>query len=217
MIGKEIQVGLLDDHQIIREGLTSLLNHSDVGIKVIWEASASREALQLAETNPPQVVITDISMPGMDGIAFADELRRYAPNVKTVVLTMYTDAELIERAMAVGIRGYALKSSPSRTVVDAIKAVCAGELFFDESIPDDIKVQARFSQKKPSTTPALTSRQLEVLKLICDGHTERQIADSLGISYHTAHAHKNNIMQRLHIHSKVDLVKYAVQKRLVQV
>lgn len=217
MTGQKIQVGLLDDHQIIREGLTSLLNHSDVGIEVIWEASASREALRLAESDPPQVVVTDISMPGMDGIAFADELHRCAPNVKTVVLTMYTDAELIERAMAVGIRGYALKSSPSQTIVAAIKAVYAGDLYFDESIPEDVKVQVRFSKKKPSSVPTLTSRQLEVLKLICDGQTERQIADSLGISYHTAHAHKNNIMQRLHVHSKVDLVKYAVQKHLVQI
>lgn len=217
MIGTRIRVGLVDDHQVLRDGLRSILEEPEEGMEVVLEAASAREALDEIEAAKPDILIVDISMPGMDGLELAKILHREHRSVRIIVLTMYHDLDLIERALQAGVSGYILKNNAAHMVADAVRAVHRGKTFFDRTIPADTLSQLRFRPKEHSKAATdLTSRQVEVLRLICDGKTEREIADELGISFHTAHAHKNNIMQKLGLHSKVELVRYAVQRNLLK-
>lgn len=217
MNGTAIQVGIVDDHAVLRDGLKSIIVEADPPMEVVLEASSAREALEKLSETEVRILLTDISMHGMDGLELARQVRQAEPRVRVIILSMYHDAELIERAVKAGVWGYLLKDAAADEVVEAIKAVHRGSTWFKSGVPEDIVSEYRFASSDDSHVETrLTPRQTEILELICDGLTEREIAASLGISHHTVHVHKNNIMQTLHLHSKVDLVKYAVQHKLVQ-
>ena len=187
-------------------------------MEIALEAGSAREALDQLATTTIQILVTDISMHGMDGLELARQVHQMEPRVRVIVLSMYQDAELVERAVKAGVWGYLLKDNAASQVVEAIEAVHRGSTYFRSGIPEEMVSEYRYASSDDSKTKTtLTPRQTEILELICDGLTEREIAASLGISHHTVHVHKNNIMQTLHLHSKVDLVKYAVQHKLVQV
>ena len=218
MNGTAIQVGLVDDHQVLRDGLKAVIGAADPPMEIALEASSAREALDRIRESGVQVLLTDISMHGMDGIELAKRVHEIEPRVRVIVLSMHRDADLVERAIKAKVWGYLLKENAASQVTEAIEAVHRGSTYFKSGIPDDVVSEYRYSTSDDDRVETkLTPRQIEILELICDGLTERQIADSLGISHHTVHVHKNNIMQTLHLHSKVDLVKYAVQHKLVQV
>lgn len=218
MNGTAIQVGLVDDHQVLRDGLKAVIAAADPPMEIALEASSAREALESIRESGVQVLLTDISMHGMDGIELARRVHEIEPRVRVIVLSMHRDADLVERAIKAKVWGYLLKENAASQVTEAIEAVHRGSTYFKSGIPDDIVSEYRYGTTDDSKVETqLTPRQVEILELICDGLTEREIADSLGISHHTVHVHKNNIMQTLHLHSKVDLVKYAVQHKLVQV
>jgi DNA-binding NarL/FixJ family response regulator len=218
MNGTAIQVGLVDDHQVVRDGLRSIIEESLPAMEIALEAGSAREALDQLATTTIQILVTDISMHGMDGLELARQVHQMEPRVRVIVLSMYQDAELVERAVKAGVWGYLLKDNAASQVVEAIEAVHRGSTYFRSGIPEEMVSEYRYASSDDSKTKTtLTPRQTEILELICDGLTEREIAASLGISHHTVHVHKNNIMQTLHLHSKVDLVKYAVQHKLVQV
>ncbi len=217
MNGTALQIGLVDDHAILRDGLKLVIEEADPPMCVVLEASSAHEALEKLEKTDLQVLLTDISMHGMDGLELARTVTIRQPKVRVIVLSMHDDAELVERAVAAGVRGYLLKDHAARDIVEAIVAVAQGDHWFRTGIPETLVNEFRYGPAKRSTgATQLTPRQLEILRLICDGLTEREIAEELGISHHTVHVHKNNIMQSLSLHSKVDLVKYAVQHKLVQ-
>ena len=217
MNGTALQIGLVDDHKVLRDGLRLVIEDAEPPMQVVLEAATAREALEQLESIPVQILLTDISMHGMDGIELARQIHDRRPRVRVIVLSMHNDAELVERAVRAGVRGYLLKENAATAVVDAIVAVSRGDQWFDPGIPGELVSQYRYDGTgSTTTTTRLTPRQTEVLRLICEGMTEREIADDLGISHHTVHIHKNNIMQTLHLHSKVDLVKYALQHKLVQ-
>lgn len=218
MNGTAIQIGLVDDHQVLRDGLKAIIEGADPPMEVALEASSAREALDRLERTDVQVLLTDISMPGMDGIEFARQVHKIDSRTRVIILSMHRDAELVERAIKAHVWGYLLKENAASQVTDAIVAVHSGSTFFRSGMPEDIVSEYRYNSNRDAAMETkLTPRQTEILELICDGLTEREIAASLGISHHTVHVHKNNIMQTLHLHSKVDLVKYAVQHKLVQV
>ena len=213
-----LQIGLIDDHAVLRDGLKLVIDEADPPMSVVLEASSAHEALEKLKTIDVGILLTDISMHGMDGLELANAVRSQWPHVRVIVLSMYDDAELVERAVNAGVRGYLLKDHAARDVVEAIVAVSEGDHWFRTGVPQSLVNQFRLGSATRSTGATdLTSRQIEILRLICDGLTEREIADELGISHHTVHVHKNNIMQSLSLHSKVDLVKYAVQHKLVQI
>lgn len=217
MNGPDIRVGLVDDHRMLRDGLRLVIAEAGPPMQVVMEAGTAREALDLLDQTPVEILITDIAMHGMDGIQLAREAIARHPNLRVIVLSMHNDAALIERAISAGVRGYLLKDHAAGEVVDAITCVSRGDTYFEAGIPPEIVNQFRYGDTDPDKPSVrLTPRQTEVLRLICDGLTERDIAAELGISHHTVHVHKNNIMQTLNLHSKVDLVKYAVRHRLVQ-
>ena len=218
MNGTAIQVGLVDDHQVLRDGLKAVIGAADPPMEIALEASSAREALDRIRESGVQVLLTDISMHGMDGIELAKRIHEVEPRVRVIVLSMHRDADLVERAIKAKVWGYLLKENAASQVTEAIEAVHRGSTYFKSGIPDDVVSEYRYGTSDDAKVETkLTPRQIEILELICDGLTEREIADSLGISHHTVHVHKNNIMQTLHLHSKVDLVKYAVQHKLVQV
>jgi len=218
MNGTAIQVGLVDDHQVLRDGLKAVIAAADPPMEIALEASSAREALDAIRDSGVQVVLTDISMHGMDGIELAKRIHEIEPRVRVIVLSMHRDAELVERAIKAKVWGYLLKENAASQVTDAIEAVHRGSTYFKSGIPDDVVSEYRYGTSDDSKVETkLTPRQTEILELICDGLTEREIAETLGISHHTVHVHKNNIMQTLRLHSKVDLVKYAVHHKLVQV
>ncbi|MFW5718585.1 MAG: response regulator transcription factor [Spirochaetota bacterium] len=218
MNGTAIQVGLVDDHQVLRDGLKAVIGAADPPMEIALEASSAREALEQIRESGVQVLLTDISMHGMDGIELAKRVHEIEPRVRVIVLSMHRDADLVERAIKAKVWGYLLKENAASQVTEAIEAVHRGSTYFKSGIPDDVVSEYRYGTSDDTKVETkLTPRQIEILELICDGLTEREIADSLGISHHTVHVHKNNIMQTLHLHSKVDLVKYAVQHKLVQV
>lgn len=217
MLGTKIRLGLVDDHQVLRDGLKAIVEEEGEGVEVVLEAASAREALDLLEERSPSILIVDISMPGMDGIELTRELRREHPEVKTIVLTMYHDADLVERAIHNGAKGYILKNNAAALVLEAVETVHRGEPYFDRTIPQELLTQLRYEPEEGAkASTELTSRQLEVLRLICQGRTEKEIAGDLGISFHTAHAHKSNIMNKLGLHSKVELLRYAVQRNLLK-
>ncbi len=217
MNGSALRIGLVDDHGVLRDGLKLILEDAEPPMEVAMQASSAPEALEMLETADVQVLLTDISMHGMDGIELARAVLNRRPDVRIIVLSMHDDAELVERAIRAGVRGYMLKDHVAQELVQAIVAVSRGEHWFRTSMPDTMVNEFRYGSATHSKGATdLTPRQVEVLRLICDGMTEREIAEDLGISHHTVHVHKNNIMQSLQLHSKVDLVKYAVQHKLVQ-
>ena len=218
MNGTAIQVGIVDDHQVLRDGLRAVIEEATPAMEVVLEAASAREALAKLRETEVRVLLTDVSMHGMDGLELARQVHSLEPRTRVIVLSMYHDAELVERAIKAHVWGYLLKENAASQVVEAIEAVNRGSTYFRNGIPQDVISEYRYGTSDDSRIETrLTPRQTEVLSLICDGLTEREIADNLGISHHTVHVHKNNIMQTLHLHSKVDLVKYAVQHKLVQV
>jgi DNA-binding NarL/FixJ family response regulator len=206
-----VRVGLVDDHRVLRDGLRAVIEESEQPIEVALEASRGKEALNALERSKVDVLVLDIAMPGLDGFGVLRRLRDASTTVRTIVLTMYADTPLIVRAIRLGAWGYILKDNAAATIVEAIIAVSRGNKFFDSCIPESV-----IENYAGEEGGALTPRQTEVLRLICEGRTEREIAEELGISSHTAHAHKNNIMRKLNIHSKVALVRYALDRKLVQ-
>lgn len=214
MMGRSISVGLVDDHRMLIDGLRSIIRNAAEMIDVIGEAGNAIDAAAMVEAVDPDILVTDISMPGLSGLQLAANIAAAGDRPRVIVLSTYKDADIVERAVKAGVWGYLLKADPAGTLIDAITVVHGGGRYFSPSIPREMITGYRCSGDTLETE--LTRRQLEVVGLICEGKTEREIAEELEISHHTAHVHKNNILQTLHLHSKVDIVKYAVQRGVVQ-
>ena len=157
-------------------------------------------------------------MPVLNGIETTVRLLKNDPSVKVIILSMYKDKVLVEKAISSGARGYVLKESATEEIVKAIDEVYSGRYYFSPEVSGYLVegfLHGR-SDEAHAQEPSLTDRQREILKLICDGYTEKEIGEELNISYHTVHVHKNNIMKALDIHSKAELIKYAVKNRIIQ-
>jgi len=209
---------LADDHTVVRDGLKAVVQKLDPDIVVVNEASNGREALEMAEQTPADIYLLDISMPVLNGIETTVRLLKQDPSVKVIILSMYKDKVLVEKAVRSGARGYILKESATEEIVKAIDEVYAGRYYFSPDVSGYLVHGFLHPSEEGGETAesALTDRQREILKLICDGYTEKQIGEELNISYHTVHVHKNNIMKALDIHSKAELIKYAVKNRIIQ-
>ena len=210
---------LADDHTVVRDGLKAVMQQLDPDIVVVNEASNGREALEMAEQTPADVYLLDISMPVLNGIETTVRLLKHDPSVKVIILSMYKDKVLVEKAIRSGARGYILKESATEEIVKAIDEVYAGRYYFSPDVSGYLVhgfLHAGEGSEEGENEAALTDRQREILKLICDGYTEKEIGEELNISYHTVHVHKNNIMKALDIHSKAELIKYAVKHQIIQ-
>jgi DNA-binding NarL/FixJ family response regulator len=207
-----IKVLLADDHTLVRQGLKSLLERE--GIQVVGEAQDGHEVLQLAAKHSPDVAVIDISMPLLNGLDAARELKRSAPKTKTILLTRHDEDEYLIEALRAGVKGYVLKNQAASDLVHAIQLVCRGQVYLSPGM-SSVVVDAYLSKTELPVDP-ITSREREVLQLIAEGKSTKDIASLLGISVKTADSHRSRLMRKLDIHEVASLVRYAVRKGLVQ-
>ncbi len=215
---KKIRVLLVDDHAILREGIKALLEKQD-DIEVVAEAADGREAIPKVAQFRPDVVVLDISMPTMDGLESTRQMKRENPDIKVLVLTMHDNEEYFFQLLRAGASGYVTKKSVSRELVSAIEAVYRGESFFCPSMAKFLLSDFLRLDKAVENTgqEELTPREREIVKLIAEGYTNQQIADLLHRSVKTIESHRSNILRKLGIHDSIELVKYAVRKKLIEI
>lgn len=206
-----ITVLLVDDHILVRRGFRRLLE-DDGGIAVVGEASDGEEAVALAEKHHPQVVVMDCAMPGINGIAATRRILAGAPATAVLMLTMHGEETLVRQALEAGARGYILKNALDLDLATSVRRVAAGEQVLDPNIS-----VGGGAPLKGERSRALSARELEVLQLICEGLSNREIGSRLSLSINTIAVHRANIMSALGLHKTAELVMYAIQHGLVHV
>ena len=213
----KIKVLIADDHAIVREGIRMILaSHED--IEVVGEAADGRETIAQVEKLAPDVVLMDIAMPGLGGLEATLEIVRSHPASKVLVLTQYDDSEYIFRFLKAGAAGYVLKKTVGSDLVSAIRAVAQGKSFIDPTVAD--KVIKGFLERPEAGSDdtlydRLSDREKMVFKLIAEGYTSRQIADTLFLSIKTVMTHRANIMEKLGLHNRAELIKYAIRRGII--
>jgi two-component system response regulator NreC len=207
---------IADDHGVLRAGLRALLN-AEPGLVVVGEAADGQAALRLAGEMHPDVVVMDISMPGVDGIEVTRQLKKDLPNVRVLILTVHEDESLLRAAIRAGAAGYIVKRAVESELISAIHAACRGELYVHPSMTRALlhDLQPAFISEDVSVE-LLTPREIEVLRLVAKGYTNRQIAEELTISVRTVESHRANLMDKLNLRSRVELVRYATKHRLLE-
>lgn len=209
----KIKVLLVDDHAIMRDGIRALIDlHGD--IEIVGEASEGREAIEKERELVPDVVIMDIAMPGMDGLEVTRRIMKESPKVKVLILTQHDNREYILSAIKAGTAGYIPKRALGSELIAAIRSVHKGDSFLYPSAAAAL-IKDYLHQKKEEPYDRLTAREREVLRLIAEGYTSREIAEMLGISIKTVLGYRVKIMGKLDIHNHTELIKYAMRRGIV--
>jgi DNA-binding NarL/FixJ family response regulator len=215
MNGK-IRVLICDDHTLFREGLKALLQN-DAGIEVVGEAENGREAIEKLKQIPTDVVLMDISMPLLNGFEATQRIVQTHKNIHILILTMYDEDDLIIRCLEAGASGYVLKDAPAEQLVYAIREARKGGKYLSPSVVNKVVSQYLQTSVRPKDTyDLLSSREREVLKMLAEGLSVKEIAYRLKLSVKTVEAHKYNLMRKLDVHDRTELVKYAIQKKLIR-
>jgi DNA-binding NarL/FixJ family response regulator len=211
------RVLIADDHGIVRRGVRTLLE-TEPGIDVVGEAADGREALRMCQTLRPDVAILDIAMPQLNGIEVAAQACKHDPNLKVIVLSMYADETYIVRALTAGARSYLMKEATEEDLIPALRAVIAGKSFFSPGISKillDDYVRQLQHRGLTDSWELLSTREREVLQLLAEGHTNKEVASMLNVGVSTIETHRNRIMQKLSLRNFADLVLYAVRKGII--
>lgn len=218
-----IKTILVDDHQIIRDGLSNMLREAD-DILLCGCASDYTKALEMVRKSDPDVVITDLSLPGKSGIDLIRKIKEVFPAVRILVLSMYVSEDYIFNALKAGAWGYLPKQDTTKAeLFKAIRTLSKGEQYFSDTIAQIItRVYSHSVKKSPDPesmgkTHTLTSRENEILRLYANGYSNQEISETLNISVRTVETHKNNIMQKYNFRSTVDMVKYAIRNKLTEI
>ncbi len=217
----KLRILIADDHEVVRRGLCALLQARE-GWEICAEAKDGREAVEKAGQLKPDVVILDVGMPNLNGLAATRQLTQLDPHCKVIVLTITDSDQVIREALDAGARGFVLKSDAARDLVSAVEALQRNRMFFTPRVND--MVLAGFLDKghngssgEPPRLPKLTSREREVIQLLAEGKSSKEVACVLNLSTKTAETHRSNIMRKLGFHSIRDLVVYAVKNNIIQV
>jgi two-component system, NarL family, response regulator NreC len=212
-----LRIVLADDHTIVRNGLRVLLERQPDFV-IVGEASNGREAIEITEQQSPEVVLMDIAMPTMNGIEATARITAALPKTAVVILSVHSDESYILRALKAGARGYLLKDSAESDLIQAVRAVAAGKAFFSPAVSkvlaEDYIRQVR-QRGLEDPYDLLTARERELLQLIAEGKSAKEIAALLNLSAHTVDTHRGNLMQKLHVHSIPELILYAVRKGII--
>ena len=214
------RIVLADDHEVVRAGLRALLEEQS-GWEVVAEAADGRDAVEKASKLKPDVVVIDIAMPSLNGLEAVRQIVKAVPNTKVLVLTMYDSDPLIQQVLQAGARGYLLKSDAGRDLVSAIDALRRNKTFFTPKVSQ--MVLEGYLDKSPREKEAedepeslrLTSRQREIVQLLAEGKSSKEVAAVLGLSVKTAETHRANIMRKLDCHSVTELVRYAIRNHII--
>ncbi|MFY9688784.1 MAG: response regulator transcription factor [Candidatus Acidiferrales bacterium] len=216
---KTVRILIVDDHDLMRRGIKALLQ-SHAGWEVVGEAHTGREAVTKAEELKPDVVILDISMPDLNGIEAARRIRKSSPNTEVLILSVHYSDQLIRDILEAGVRGYIVKSDSDRDLVIAVETLANHKPFFTPRATEVIL--SNFNGARPgndlpeSVRDRLTSREREIVQLLAEGKSSKEVASSLGISVKTAETHRANIMRKLQLHTVTDLVRYAVRNQIIE-
>ncbi len=210
-----IKILLADDHKIVRDGLKSLIK-KEVGMEVIGEADNGRKTVQLARDLEPEIIIMDISMPDLNGIEATRQIVADSPDVKIIALSMHSDKRYVKGVLSAGASGYLLKDSAFEELVEAIRTVDTGRFYLSAGIVGVVVKDYVGSQanKDALTSDILSAREREVLQLLAEGKSTKEIASDLHVSVKTIETHRQNIMQKLDIHTIAGLTRYAIREGL---
>jgi DNA-binding NarL/FixJ family response regulator len=216
---KTLKILIADDHDVVRRGIRSLIE-SRPEWQVCDEAHSGREAVQKAEERKPDIVVLDISMPELNGLEAARRIQKVSPNSEILILSMHYSDQLIKEILDAGVRGFIVKSDSDRDLIIALETLANHKPFFTSKATEVMLT----SFQRPASVPApaemrssrLTSREREIVQLLSEGKSSKEVATSLGISVKTAETHRANIMRKLEIHSVSELVRYAVRNQIIE-
>lgn len=217
----KLRILVADDHEVIRRGLCTLLQ-SQQDWEICGETKDGREAVEMAKELNPDIVILDISMPNLNGLAAARQLAQQNPDAKIIILTMADSDQAIREALDAGARGFVLKSDAARDLISAVEALQHDRMFFTPRV-NDLVLAGFLGQKRngsvsePPKLPKLTSREIEVVQLLAEGKSSKEVACILNLSTKTAETHRSNIMRKLNFHSIRDIIVYAIKANIIQV
>jgi len=215
-----MRILIADDHDVVRTGLRKLLLERS-GWEVCGEAKTGREAVSMALQTKPAIVVMDIGMPELNGLEAARQIRKGLPNTEIVILSLHLTDKLVYEMVLAGVRGYVLKSDASRDLVSAVEALSSRRTFFTAKVSE--MMLDGFCDRKPRcgqetvTRNRLTNRQREIVQLLAEGKSSKEVAVVLNISVKTAETHRSNIMRKLELHSVSELVRYAVKNQIIEV
>lgn len=216
----KLRILVADDHDIIRRGLKQLLT-AHAGWEVIAEAKTGREAVTLAEQWKPEIVVMDLSMPDLNGLEAARRIKKQLPRTEIVILTLHFSDQLVREIVESGVRAYIMKSDADKDLVSAVEALSNHRSFFTARAADMLldgfcRPSAAASDPQTVMRNRLTSREREIVQLLAEGKSSKEVAVALGISVKTAETHRANIMRKLELHSVSELVRYAVRNQIIE-
>ena len=216
-MNKQLRILVADDHEMVRHGLRAVLESRD-DLLVCGEATNGRDAVEQAKALVPDLVVMDLTMPELNGLEATRRIRRDLPDCEVLILTMHESEQLIHEVLAAGARGYVLKSDAGTILFSAIDSLAKGRPFFTSKV-SDVVLRAYLSPEHGGTaagsgTP-LSGRENEVVQLIAEGKSSKEVADALGISLKTAETHRTNLMRKLGVHSVSEVVRYAIRNHII--
>jgi DNA-binding NarL/FixJ family response regulator len=212
-----IRILLADDHTVMRSGLRLLLERQP-NLQVVAEAADGRQAVEMAAIEKPDVVVMDIAMPHLNGVEAARQIVNRAPQIAVVILSMHSDESYVIRSLKAGARAYLLKDSAESDLIDAIHAITEGKSFFSPLVRRILKedyMHQLAEMGAEDTYELLTTREREVLQLVAEGKSNKEVANLLNLSLYTVETHRTHILQKLNIHSVPELILYAVRKGII--
>ena len=209
---KRIRILLADDHAVVRHGFKMILS-AQVDMEIVGEAGNGREAVQLSEELRPDIVVMDVAMPELNGIEATRRLAASVPHSRVIALSMHKDSVYVREILRAGARGYLLKDSPAGDLVSAVRSVAGGESYLSPAVSNAVLDDYRRHVTNP--IDLLTSREREVLQMLAEGKTNKEIAVVLNLSVYTVDAHRGRIMEKLNVHSINELVRFAVRNGLI--
>ena len=212
---KPVSIIVADDHVVIRKGLRTLLEEHR-GWKVVAEASNGREAVEKAARWRPDLVVLDLSMPELNGLEATPLILKAAPHARVVILTMHNTEELVDKTLKAGARGYVLKSDAERDLITALEAVLDDRNFFTPAVSDSFGSYLRAKQEEAGPGQNLSPRERQIIQLLAEGRSNKEVAVRLGISVRTAENHRARIMRKLQLRSLSDLVRHAIRNKIIE-
>lgn len=215
---EQLRILLVDDHQLIIDGLRGFLDPEE-GYQVVGEANNGKEAIQLTELLNPDLILMDIEMPEVSGIQASEEIKRKYPEKKVIIVSMHHEKELIRKLMEKGVDGYLLKNSSKAEVINAIDTVKNGQPYFSKDVTNSLLNKQSQPANNGSAAVALaqlTDREIEILKLVAEGLTNKEIGDRLFISHRTVDTHRTNLMKKLEVNNVAGLIRFSFKNGLIE-
>lgn len=217
VVNKKIRILICDDHTLFVEGIKALLRN-EASLEIVGEARDGRQAVELVKQLKPDLLLMDISMPDMTGFDATQRVHESSPSVKVLILTMHDDEELVARCLEAGAAGYIMKDAPASQLLYAIEVVQKGDTYLSPVVLKTVVGGYVKNSNRPQTSyDRLSVREREILKLLAEGLSVKEIAVRLNVSVKTVDVHKYNLMKKIGVHDRAELIKYAIQKKLIAV